>query len=144
VTPEGAPRGEPRALTEDTSRRNSLPVVSPDGTKVAYMSTRTGTPPHVWVMDVDGGNHIQVSSDETAKFKPSWFPDGQRVAFLSNRGGRLGIWAVDIATRREELWLDAKTGPAVAPMRGRLAEFDMSPSSTQAAFSMVTEPPGAA
>jgi Tol biopolymer transport system component/DNA-binding winged helix-turn-helix (wHTH) protein len=142
VTPAGVPRGAPRALTEDTSRRNSLPVVSPDGTRVAYMSTRTGTAPHVWVMDVDGRNRIQVSSDETANFKPNWFPDGRRVAFLSSRGGRLGVWAVDIATRREELWLDAKAGSDITTMKGRLAEFDLSPSSTRAAFSMITEPAG--
>ncbi len=142
VTLDGVPRSAPQALTDDTSRRNSLPVVSPDGTRVAYMSTRTGTAPHVWVMDVDGRNRIQVSSDETANFKPNWFPDGQRVAFLSYRGGRLGVWAVDIATRREELWLEATTGRDAAPMRGRLAEFDLSPSSTRAAFSMITEPAG--
>jgi Tol biopolymer transport system component/DNA-binding winged helix-turn-helix (wHTH) protein len=142
VTPDGIPRGEPRALTDDTSRRNSLPVVSPDGTRVAYMSTRTGTAPHVWVLEVEGGDRIQISSDETANFKPNWFPDGRRVAFLSNRAGRLGVWAVDIATRREELWLDGTTGPDIGRVKGRLAEFDMSPSSTRAAFSMITEPSG--
>jgi Tol biopolymer transport system component len=142
VTPAGIPQGEPRALTDDTSRRNSLPVVSPDGTRVAYMSTRTGTAPHVWVMDVDGRNRLQVSADETANFKPNWFPDGRRVAFLSNRGGRLGVWAVDIATRREELWLDTTKGANATSMRGRLAEFDLSPSSTRAAFSMIIAPAG--
>jgi Tol biopolymer transport system component/DNA-binding winged helix-turn-helix (wHTH) protein len=142
VTPDGIPKGEPRALTDDTSRRNSLPVVSPDGTRVAYMSTRTGTAPHVWVLEVEGGERIQISSDETANFKPNWFPDGRRVAFLSNRAGRLGVWAVDIATRREELWLDGTTGPDIRRVNGRLAEFDMSPSSTRAAFSMITEPSG--
>ncbi|HUE89647.1 MAG TPA: winged helix-turn-helix domain-containing protein [Vicinamibacterales bacterium] len=142
VTPDGVPRGEPRALTDDTSRRNSLPAVSPDGTRVAYMSTRMGSAPHVWVMDVDGRNRIQMSSDETANFEPNWFPDGQRVAFLSYRGHRMGLWAVDVATRREELWLDATKGPDVARMRGRLAEFDLSPSSTRAAFAMITEPAG--
>jgi Tol biopolymer transport system component/DNA-binding winged helix-turn-helix (wHTH) protein len=142
VTPDGLPRGEPRALTDDTSRRNSLPVVSPDGTRVAYMSTRTGTAPHVWVLEVEGGHRFQVSSDETANFKPNWFADGRRVAFLSNRAGRLGVWAVDIATRREELWLDATTNPDISRLKGRLAEFDVSPSSTRAAFSLITEPAG--
>ena len=46
--------GPSRALTSDTSRRNSLPVISPDGTKVAYMSSRRGERPNLWMMDIDG------------------------------------------------------------------------------------------
>jgi Tol biopolymer transport system component len=139
VNADGSPRGPAVALTRDTSRRNSLPAVSPDGTKVAYISTRAGGTPNVWVMDIDGANGIQVTSDDTGEFEPKWFPDGKRIAYISNRGEKKGIWAVDIATRREELWLDAvqayNSGSGSLP--GRMAEFDLSPSATRAAFAML-------
>ena len=63
VRADGSPTGEPRALTSDTSRRNSVPVISPDGTKVAYMSSRRGERPNLWMMDVDGQHPLQLTSD---------------------------------------------------------------------------------
>lgn len=145
VTPQGSAAGAQTALTSDTSRRNSLPVVSRDGSKVAYMSTRGGELPNVWVMDIDGRNAIQVTSNDSAESKPSWFPDGQRVAYVSNRGNRLALWSVDIATRREEVMFDLARAQGQLPggsrLEGRLAELDVAPSMTRAAFSLMP-PPG--
>ena len=93
-------------ITSGTSRRNSLPVLSPDGKKIAYMSIRQGELPNVWVMDADGTNAIQLTSDETADHKPAWFSDSRRVAYLTKRGKVGGLWSVDIQTRREELVFD--------------------------------------
>ena len=131
---DGSARRAADALTSGTSRRNSVPVLSPDGSKVAYMSIRQGELPNVWVMDVDGSHALQLTSDETADHKPAWFPDGRRVAYVSKRGNGGGLWSVDIATRREELVFDF--ADAEKPkLEGRLAEFQLSPSMTRAAFS---------
>jgi Tol biopolymer transport system component len=37
------------------------------------------------------GEHDQAYLDET----PSWFPDGQRIAFQSNRTGQMEIWVMN-------------------------------------------------
>ena len=48
IDDEGRMHGAARALTSDTSRRNSFAAVSPDGAKVAYVSTRNGELPNIW------------------------------------------------------------------------------------------------
>jgi Tol biopolymer transport system component len=142
VAADGASRGPARAVTNDTSRRNSLPVSSPDGTKIAYMSIRRGELPNVWVMNADGSNAIQVTSDETADHKPAWFADGRRVAYMSKRGKVGGLWAVDVHTRREEIIFDFAGAEKYPTLEGRLAEFQLSPSMDQIAFSLLTPPEG--
>jgi Tol biopolymer transport system component/DNA-binding winged helix-turn-helix (wHTH) protein len=145
VTREGAPDGAAFPLTSDTSRRNSFPAISPDGSKVAYTSARRGELSNVWVMDMAGRNAIQLTPNDTADHKPNWFPDGKRVAYSSARADTRGIWSVDITTRREELLFDprpAPRGPAGGLARGGLAELDLSPSMRQAAFSVLTPPSG--
>jgi Tol biopolymer transport system component/DNA-binding winged helix-turn-helix (wHTH) protein len=143
---DGTASGPARAMTNDTSRRNSIPAASPDGSKVAYTSTRAGELSNVWVMDADGGNAMQITSDEAGDFKPTWFPDGKRIAYLSSRGNTSGIWAVDIATRRDERLFDLGTVAHAASgtmrLRGRLAELELSPSLTRVAFSLITPPNG--
>jgi Tol biopolymer transport system component/DNA-binding winged helix-turn-helix (wHTH) protein len=139
---DGSARGPATAVTSGTSRRNSLPVLSPDGKKIAYMSIRQGELPNVWVMDADGTNAIQLTSDETADHKPAWFADGRRVAYMSKRGTVGGLWSVDIQTRREELVFDFAGAEKYPTLEGRLAEFQLSPSMTRIAFSLMTPPAG--
>ncbi|MGH9348722.1 MAG: winged helix-turn-helix domain-containing protein [Vicinamibacterales bacterium] len=143
---DGSPAGPPRALTSDTSRRNSIPTIAPNGSKVAYISTRSGELPNVWVMDADGRNGLQVTSDEAADWKARWFPDSRRLAYLSNRDQVPGIWSVDIETRREELLFDVararRLGLEPPAIKGRLGELDLAPSVTRAAFSLMVPPAG--
>lgn len=142
VKVDGTPAGEPRQVTRDTSRRNSLAVISPDGARMAYMSIRRGELPNVWVMDVDGANAIQLTSDESAEHKPNWFPDSTRVGYLTKRRRAGGLWSVDIHTRREELVFDFAGAEQYPSVDGTLAEFEASPSMTQIAVSMLTPPAG--
>ena len=145
VHPGGTPTRQPYALTSDTSRRNSFPAVSPDGSKVAYMSTPSGQSANIWVIGVDGLGATQITANEGGGYEPSWFPDGRRVAFVSKSGSRSGVWAVDTSTRREELVCDlarpraAMTGGS--RLSGRLAEVALAPSLKRAAFSLLP-PPG--
>jgi Tol biopolymer transport system component len=141
VSREGARAGEAKPLTSDTSRRNSLAMISPDGQKVAYMSIRQGELPNVWVMNIDGTAPMQLTSDETADHKPHWFPDGKRIAYFTKRGSAAGLWSVNIETRREELVFefDVERQPS---LEGRLSEFDLSPSLTKIAFSLLSAQSG--
>jgi Tol biopolymer transport system component len=144
IAPDGTARGEPRALTTDTSRRNSLPVVSPDGSQVAYVSTRGGEPPNVWVIGLDGKNSVQLTANDSPDLKPYWFPDGRRVAFLSSRQDGMGLWSMDLETRREQLLVPlagvAETVRAAAS--GMVAEPSLSRSLTQMAMAIITPPDG--
>jgi Tol biopolymer transport system component/DNA-binding winged helix-turn-helix (wHTH) protein len=142
ITPDGSARGAPRALTTDTSRRNSLPVVSPDGSRVAYTSTRGGEPPNVWMIGVNGKDGTQLTDNQGPDVQPFWFRDGQRVAFLSARNDGLGLWSVDLATRREALVSDlaALEARVRESASGVMVDSAISGSMTKVAIVMVTLP----
>jgi Tol biopolymer transport system component len=97
-------------------------------------------------MDIDGGNGMQVTADQEKDWLASWFPDSRRVAYLSRRGSRRGLWAVDTATRREELLFGfdaAQIGASARTLqRGQLAELELAPSMRRAAFSLISPPTG--
>ena len=92
---------EPVALTRDTSYRNSSPVFSPDGTRIAYHVTRVGTQADVYVMSADGKNQTQLTTNPETDQRPSWFPDGEQIAYLSERQGRDEMWAMNLKSGRE-------------------------------------------
>jgi Tol biopolymer transport system component len=145
VRADGSPAGEPRALTEDTSRRNSVPVISPDGTKVAYMSSRRGERPNLWMMDVDGQHPLQLTSDHVFESQPEWSSDGARILYLARGGDEERVVALDVATRtiRPVVPLAAlRPSSAVPPPVAPLAEVRLSRSATRVAFSLREPPTG--
>ena len=141
---DGTGSGAPRALTSDTSRRNSKPVVSPDGSRVAYVSTRAGEPPNVWLTGIDGKNPVQMTSNDRPDLQPYWFPDGRQIAFLSTRQNGMGLWSVNLETRREEpmLQLADVAARAAALGNGTLSDTSLSRSMTKVAMDVLTEPLG--
>src|SRR6266496_3262538 len=61
---------------------NSFGVWSPDGSKIAFISDRSGFD-QVWVMDANGANPEQLTTDPTAKGQlPDWSPDGTKIAYV--------------------------------------------------------------
>jgi Tol biopolymer transport system component len=121
-----------------------VPMLSPDGSKVAYMSTRGGESPDLWVMDRDGRQAVQLSSQNKVALRASWFPTGNRIAFLSSGEQGPALWNVNVSTRREELMLDSERLRHSGDVRDRrqLTELDFAPSLKQVAFSMRTPPLG--
>jgi len=144
VRADGSPAGDPRALTSDTSRRNSVPVISPDGTKVAYMSSRSGERPNLWMMDVDGQHPLQLTSDNEFESQPEWSSDGTHILYLAQGGNDERVLAVDVATRttRPIVLLSALRPPSAAPPVAPLAEVRLSRSATRVAFSLRDPPTG--
>lgn len=60
------------------------PVWSPDGSKIAFVSTRFGNW-DICIMNADGSNIVRVTDHPANDFHPSWSPDGQKLVFQSNR-----------------------------------------------------------
>lgn len=72
----------PTRLTFDSDSDRS-PVFSPDGSKIAFASTRiTGTSFGLYVMSANGQNIRQIMSCAPSCKFPSWSPDGTGIAFL--------------------------------------------------------------
>ena len=98
--------GPPSPLTSGTNLRNVNPAFSPDGRKIAFGTWRTGADSNVWVMDADGKNQTQVTTDPASDNFPSWLPDGDQISFISNRHGRPGVWVTSLKSGRDRLLLD--------------------------------------
>ena len=62
-------------------RRNATePVVSPDGSRIAFLSDRDGTT-DLYVIDVDGGNERRLTRTPEEEARPGWSRDGKRIWF---------------------------------------------------------------
>ncbi len=55
-------------------------AISPDGTKIAFVMTN-----NIWVMNADGSNKRQLTSDQFENTSPTWSPDGIQIAYASRR-----------------------------------------------------------
>ena len=82
--------------------KEEQPAWSPDGTRIVYVSDRSGGDNDVWVMNADGTGHRVLHDNNGPESKPEWSPDGSRIIFVHNTG-RPGT--------DDDIWtMDAKTG----------------------------------
>ncbi|HVU07630.1 MAG TPA: hypothetical protein VHG89_03705 [Verrucomicrobiae bacterium] len=61
---------------------NTSAAVSPDGTKVAMILSRSGSP-DVWVANADGSGLKQLTHTPEDESSPCWSPDGKWICFAT-------------------------------------------------------------
>lgn len=121
-TPDG---GDPNVwrMNPDGSNKVQLttlggdqPVISPDGSKIVFTSTRDYVPPpppppccdwfypwshggteEIYVMNADGTGQTRLTTDDGRDLSPAWSPDGSKIIFMSDRTGNWQIWTIDPA-----------------------------------------------
>jgi Tol biopolymer transport system component len=77
------------------------PQWSPDGSRVAFSSTRGGRGNYdIYVMGADGGGVTRLTDDPAPDQDPAWAADGQSLFFTSERNGRGEIYRVWIDSRK--------------------------------------------
>ncbi|KPK74753.1 MAG: hypothetical protein AMS25_19175, partial [Gemmatimonas sp. SM23_52] len=67
------------------------PRLSPEGSQLLYVLSeadweKNRTVSHIWRVDVDGANTLQLTHGEDGEGSPRWSPDGELIAFLAERG----------------------------------------------------------
>ena len=74
------------------------PRVSPNGRRIAYWGFPSESDPNreIWTIPVAGGTPVRVASDPAVDWNPVWAPDGRSLYFLSDRGGTMQIWQIDV------------------------------------------------
>ena len=75
---------------------NYLPVFSPDGKQIAFMSGRDGNP-EIYAMNVDGSNIRRLTNNQAGDSSPTWSPSGSQIAFTSDRTGKAQIYVMNSA-----------------------------------------------
>ncbi len=90
-------------VTNLSAKANYVPkaydaVWSPDGSKIAYVSTETRTT-EIFVYDLSNRTARQVTADNNPSVfnqRPTWSPDGSQIAYKSNRDvGYFQIWVMN-------------------------------------------------
>ncbi|HEY6930442.1 MAG TPA: winged helix-turn-helix domain-containing protein [Thermoanaerobaculia bacterium] len=104
----------PARLTNTTDEWNFQPRYSPDGQRIAFVSTRSGSE-EIWVMGAGGESPTQLTSLEGARLEtPVWSPDGKQILFSARREGIAGLYSVEAAGGVTKAWTTEKSD-AVAP-----------------------------
>ena len=85
---------EERRILASHPSRDSGPVWSPDGKRIAFSSKRDATDWDIYVVDVDGKNLTRLTRGEGRDFVPAWLPDGTAIVFASNRSGEFEFYTV--------------------------------------------------
>jgi len=94
-----------RAVTrfDSTQGRPQCPAVTPDARHVAAQAEvkvpgdSTKTVGHIWLIDAATGSAVRLAPHRAPYHDelPTWFPNGKRLVFQSDRSGRWELWAIN-------------------------------------------------
>ncbi len=95
----------------------------PDGTRIVFRKQLEDGNSEIFVMNADGKNPKNLTSNPAFDGWPSWSRDGQRVVFAREQGEEAAIHTVDLATSTVEVLVNLPgrcTNPRWSPTHDRL------------------------
>lgn len=101
------------------------PVISPDGSKIAFVRGPESSARDVYVMSASGqGVPIRLTHENRLVVGLTWTRDGNDIVFSSNRDGSFGLWKVPASggpPQRLSIGGENSYSPAIAPRGNMLA-----------------------
>ncbi len=123
---EGTYARRPRDFTSTSPRPVKgivRPVISPDGTQVAFAAVGD-----IWVMRI-GAVPVNLTNDQALDTDPAWSPDGTKLVYSSDKGStHLQLWIRDLqaGTARQVTSLTTQPlGASWSPDGTRIAFIDV-------------------
>lgn len=107
---------------------DTSPAWHPDGTQLAFNSSRTGTT-EIFIMDMYGENIKQLTDTSTNNLHPRWSPDGTQIAYMLERESltsRYDIFTIAIASGQMRNLTDtqpSETTPQWSPDGTKLSYY---------------------
>ena len=110
-------KGPTRNLTHSSGAHDKWAAWSPDGTKIAFISDRSGEEElYVTAQDGSGAPEELTRGGKAMRYGPAWAPDGKRIA-LSDKDGKVYVYTFD----------DKKLTQIAAAARGGIRDYAWSP-----------------
>ena len=98
--PDGS--GRVQLTTQAAGSADRAPAISPDGTRIAFVTDRDGGFPEIYLMNLDGSGLVRLTSNSMVDGNPSWTPDGVRlVVERCCANGTSDLVAIDVLTGLE-------------------------------------------
>jgi Tol biopolymer transport system component len=132
----------------------SGPSWSPDGTRLAFVSTRDGNP-EIYTVSATGGAVTRLTNNPAADTLPTWLAGGDGIAFTSTRDGGQDVYVMysngalvfritgDAGNNFDADWQVASpTPPAPASAASRLAFLRVNPANADDTDIYTSNPDG--
>ena len=99
----------PRRIFQFTGATNASPAFSPDGTTIAFVSSKDGATRIYTLKIPEKGTSLKsvkaqlLTTQQREASAPAWSPDGTKIAFCAKGGeGYRQIWVYDLQKKEEK------------------------------------------
>ena len=92
----------PGMMSQQQQSVKTDPMYSPDGLKIAFISTHDGDP-EIFVMNANGTGLRKLTDNTAVDAAPSWSPDGRKVVFTSDRSGSFELYSMNADGSQQQM-----------------------------------------